>query len=436
MTRRYPWTILDIDPTSDQKEIRKAYARKLRVTRPDEDPTGFQALLEARDAALEESHWVTADEEGGDDSESVAVDDEPAAADAAPDRAAADAPAPIGIEQDEVVIADVAKAPAAEPSDSERVVIELSYPAPAPQHVENSGEMAAEIRAGYEDDEEPELWELLEDTRKTQPWRRPQDAWSIVFDALEALPLSEFDDALGVALRDLLDQIQSGDLKPHDQPAVLRELNRRFDLLSNDRRMLRHMRPEDADFLIDALSDATDRRGATDAPSKPQMLEGVDDLDPGLVARAFADEPKMLAYFERAIRERSYPWAFSVLGLLFPVPFAFYYRLSKLAGFAAILTIVSAALRSSSIRESYPSAAGLSGVVSIIYIVVALSTAFNWRKLRLAALSEHLAPLKAEGASQDQLKAAATEFGAPDRTRMALGIFILLAAIVLRMLLR
>jgi hypothetical protein len=172
------------------------------------------------------------------------------------------------------------------------------------------------------------------------------------------------------------------------------------------------------------------------APAKPQTLDGVDDLDPDLVARAFANEPKMIAYFERSIRERSYPWAFSVVGLLFPVPFAFYYRLGKLAAFAAILSVVSAALRSSSIRESYPGAAGLSGVVSVIYIVVALSTAFNWRKLRLAALSEHLAPLKADGASRDQLRAAATEFGAPDRTKMALGIFILLAAVVLRLLLR
>lgn len=436
MTRRYPWTILDLDPTSDQKEIRKAYARRLKVTRPDEDPVGFQALVEARDAALEESHWVTADEEG-EASEGSAVDDRAAAADAAPDRAEADSPAAVEIQQDEVAVADVAVAQAPASSESERVVIDLSYPAPSPEHHESSGEAASEPPTqAHDEDEEPELWELLEETRKTQPWRRPLDLWANVFDALENLPLSEFDDALGVALRDLLDQIQSGDLKPHDRPGVLRELDRRFDLLSNDRRILRHMRPEDADFMIDALSDATDRRGAADAPAQPQTLDGVDDLDPDLVGRAFANEPKMLAYFERAIRERSYPWAFSVLGLLFPAPFAFYYRLGKLAGFAAILSIVSALLRSPSIRVEFPSAAGLSGVVSVIYIIVALSTAFNWRKLRLAALSEHLAPLKAEGATQEQLREAASAFGVPDRTKMALGIFILLAAVFLRLVLQ
>ncbi|MBB1250634.1 hypothetical protein [Rhizobium sp. G21] len=435
MTRRYPWTILDIDATSDQKEIRKAYARRLKVTRPDEDPAGFQALVEARDAALEESHWVTTDEERDDASDGDAVEQMKSAEDPVPDLLALGGSAAERTDEDVVAaLGDAPEVPAR--SESQRIVVELTYPAPAVQQDKRPDEIEADIGPGSDGGEQPQLWELLEETRKTQPWRRPLDLWANVFDALENLPLSEFDDALGVALRDLLDQIQSGDLKPHDQPGVLRELDRRFDLLSNDRRILRHMRPEDADFLIDSLSDAADRRGPADAPAQPQALDGVDDLDPDLVARAFADEPKMLAYFQRAIRERSYPWAFSVLGLLFPVPFAFYYRLGKLAVFAAILSVVSAILRAPSIRADFPSAAGLSGVVSVIYIVVALSTAFNWRKLRLAALSEHLAPLKAEGASYEQLREAATAFGAPDRVKMALGIFILLAAVFLRLVLQ
>ncbi|WP_137154562.1 J domain-containing protein [Rhizobium sp. FKL33] len=435
MTRRYPWTILDIDPTSDQKEIRKAYARRLKVTRPDEDPAGFQALVEARDAALEESHWVTSDEEGEGAAENASPEDA-AVAPVVPS-VEADGPAAdlSGRDLAEAVTVEAKDAPAltpSDPSDAKRVVVELSYPAPDTEAT--AGESPAE--AHDDDEEELELWELLEETRKTQPWRRPLDLWGNVFDALENLPLSQFDEALGVALRDLLDQIQSGDLKPHDQPGVLRELDRRFDLLSNDRRILRHMRPEDADSLIDALSDAAERRGAADAPAQPQTLDGVDDLDPGLVALAFAREPKMIAYFERAIRERSYPWAFSVVGLLFPAPFAFYYRLGKLAWFAAILAIANAILRSPSTREGLPMVNGFYGLLVTIYIVVALSTAFNWRKLRLAALSEHLAPLKANAAPYERLAEAAAAFGKPDRTKMALGIFILLAAVFLRLVLQ
>lgn len=43
---------MDIEPTRDEDDIRKAYARRLKVFRPDVDPEGFQRLVGARDAAL------------------------------------------------------------------------------------------------------------------------------------------------------------------------------------------------------------------------------------------------------------------------------------------------------------------------------------------------------------------------------------------------
>lgn len=51
------WSLLGISPTEDESVIRKAYARRLRDFRPDEDPVGFQALVEARKAALLETEW-------------------------------------------------------------------------------------------------------------------------------------------------------------------------------------------------------------------------------------------------------------------------------------------------------------------------------------------------------------------------------------------
>ena len=47
-----PWTVLGIAPTTDVRTILRAYAQKLRATRPEDDPDGFQRLMEARERAL------------------------------------------------------------------------------------------------------------------------------------------------------------------------------------------------------------------------------------------------------------------------------------------------------------------------------------------------------------------------------------------------
>ncbi|RVU14675.1 hypothetical protein [Methylobacterium oryzihabitans] len=73
------WALLDLAPTRDAAAIRRAYARRLKQTRPDDDPEGFQALLAARDRALAEARRDPPDEpaEPGDDAPPVP---EPAAA--------------------------------------------------------------------------------------------------------------------------------------------------------------------------------------------------------------------------------------------------------------------------------------------------------------------------------------------------------------------
>jgi len=47
-----PWDLLGLPMDCTERDIRSAYARRLKVTRPDDDPVAFQRLVEARDITL------------------------------------------------------------------------------------------------------------------------------------------------------------------------------------------------------------------------------------------------------------------------------------------------------------------------------------------------------------------------------------------------
>lgn len=56
------WDTLGLaKPTSDIKSVKRAYAARLKLTRPEDDPAGFMALREARDRAIEYCQYAEDD---------------------------------------------------------------------------------------------------------------------------------------------------------------------------------------------------------------------------------------------------------------------------------------------------------------------------------------------------------------------------------------
>lgn len=56
------WQYLELEPTSDKRTIKRAYAKKLKKTNPEDDPAGFQALREAYQDALEQADYISIDD--------------------------------------------------------------------------------------------------------------------------------------------------------------------------------------------------------------------------------------------------------------------------------------------------------------------------------------------------------------------------------------
>jgi hypothetical protein len=94
------WQELGIAPTAEVREIRRAYAQRLRHTHPEDDPEGFQRLRAAYESALAAA--ASEADDGGVSAIMPAVEAKPDAVDVMPDTAfAADQPDRLAAEEEE-----------------------------------------------------------------------------------------------------------------------------------------------------------------------------------------------------------------------------------------------------------------------------------------------------------------------------------------------
>ena len=104
------WRELAISSTTDEREIRRAYARRLKIVHPEDDPEGFQALRAAFEQALNHARHAAWEAENGWD-ENDAVDEglDASPAPAVEDLAPVEAPRDEGPHRDPLLVAEMAR---------------------------------------------------------------------------------------------------------------------------------------------------------------------------------------------------------------------------------------------------------------------------------------------------------------------------------------
>lgn len=405
MTTGYPWSVLGIAPTDDAKAVRRAYALKLRETRPDEDPAGFQKLVEARDAALA-GHAAFS-----------AFDDASIVVAQSTERETAAAAFETTTLENEASISDA--------------VLEKDSAPPV-------GEGAADVALA-------KLSQSLQaiDTKSSASDLRIQ--WKRAFAAFDDVPL-ECD---GLAMHWLLHRLVS-DMRaaiPEMRSVtdmtnaevarfrngpfnvyvdIVRDFDAHFRLAQHDMVVFDFLAQEDGFYLIEAFSFALRQPSDGGEKVKPSKVPFIPE---SYLKAGFAADGFMLQYYRNSVTQGRCESSFSIQIALFSLPFALYFRLSRLsAALCGIAAVMVAFLNSTNeqVRQFLP-------LVILIYCAVSLAVGAQWRGLRVGALSARIDRFVAKGLSHDEIVGRLKKWSGRDVTVLKLGRFaavLLWAAVV------
>ncbi len=182
MSSKDPFVILGLDPKgATEKDIKRAYAVKLKTTRPEDDPEGFMELRDALELAKSQLHWRACDDEDYDDEEGDDEDAEDALIDEASDEPENDAtPAPIFSEGASWDAPDTLKLNEDAPSGADTIEVDLETVLTSPEEVENDYTAVNRAMA--------DIATLMEDREKAAIWSK----WLKILDREELLSLEAF----------------------------------------------------------------------------------------------------------------------------------------------------------------------------------------------------------------------------------------------------
>jgi hypothetical protein len=327
-----PWALLGIAPTADAAAIRRAYARKLKLARPDDDPEGFQRLVLARDAALKQAAGMAENSCAKAEPEPQAA---PVLAAAEPIAASADPP-PVPMEPVEpdappTIIREIGgpETPTASAPPMARIVV-----------TDEAGETSVAPHNGFSLEASERHWALARQLaskagRLLAAGLAPGEELARLIEACATLPRGprqEVEVALiEAAGRDLrLPNGAFNRVRVEQVRAIFTHGEAVFGWLRDDRLIHTSLGPRDAAAFCLIGQEEDDWRG----DRRPRLP----DSDARVM---FAGTRKCMRAFERFRRRGRPAWRFDAVAFLAPMLWTYYYRQTALA--FAIIALLTAA---------------------------------------------------------------------------------------------
>jgi len=417
----YPWSVLELEPTSDLRLIRKAYAAKLRANRPEDDPEGFQFLVEARDFALRLAPQIELlpsfpIAESTFESEKTSVSEaqhvaEPAKSERGETQP--DGPPDLLTRNDQqVAVPFVASIKAPE------------LPVEAQQNEVPSAETSPETGQSSVSQKPPlssfpmlatpsEIAQLLQALDQPSPVASTLSRWSYIFDRAELAPLENHDLIMALIVRrlvqDLHDRAYAGygdglfPKKPRNEnrPAVLEmgmvliDFEKHFRLLDEDKILRRYLPDDDALFLIDAMSLACGREshvaGRTNVPPPISRLHAAPIIDLDFLEAAYRQDAAILDYYNECRKIGRYTSNFSWFALVLPLSWAMCYRLTGLAWLFVVLMGMMVGI---SVIHHFGRTTEIDDLVPAVFVSITFACAFQANRLRLQELARSVSAIQ------------------------------------------
>lgn len=335
----YPWSVLGIAPTGDEKAIRKAYAIRLRETRPDEDPAGFQALLQARDHALRVRLQLvdTAGESEALAEQTIPPSSAPVSLDG-PSAQLHEQGSAASLETPETTSDGNADRTAADAANTREPIAAEPTRSPAGPHPnEDTLERFQLLLSASRVDLDPEplkvFWAAVETVRDQAPLELSGLLTRMMLMRLVEDMYAHFGHLPDISIRPGDARFIGKDFLMPYAP-ILRAVEERFGFLRQDRILFASLDAGRASYLLAALTLTVGRPPAD--PSKPTPYYEVSLIDDIYLDLVFPKDSDIQAYCAAAHRRDRHPRSRTILGGLFPLPVALYYRLYGFAAIAAL----------------------------------------------------------------------------------------------------